>query len=450
MISLRPFQKDAIDAIKKTFESDHRQFIEMPTGSGKTITFLSYAKQCAKKILIIVPNKELLKQVYRSALNFYDRRHISRKGNNFDEEISSVHICIINSIRGDYLELLVHCSFDLIIIDEAHHAQAPSYKNFLLRKHQLYKKKELRLLGVTATPDRFDGLFLSEILGSCSYKLGVSKLINDGYLSDIEGFIVKTNIDISDIDSHNGDFSVAQIYKKLSTKSRNKMIVDLCKKQMLDRKNLIFCINIQHSKEICNLLKNENLDCAHIDGSMDENQRNEILSSFRNGEIKFLCNCQLLTEGFDEPSIDGIILARPTKSRALFTQMIGRGLRIYENKKNCKIIDIVDHHNNLAGFNEILGNEHLDPLHEFKSIRDIENHREKEILKISDYKVERSNILNLNPLRNIEITKSMTEYLIRNNISMPFELSFDECSFLIWYNELNKEYKKWVPSQKEN
>lgn len=439
MINLRPFQRDAISAIKNTFLSTDRQFVEMPTGSGKTITFLSYAKTTFKKVLVIVPTKELLKQVYESALNFYDRRNISRKGSGFDERVGDLHIAIIASVRGKYLDILAQKKFDLVVIDEAHHVQAPSYRAFIDRICQEPSGTSIKFLGLTATPNRSDGLFLQEVLGKLSYKLDIQSLINSQHLSDIEGFCIKTKCDLSDIDSHNGDFSIRQLYKRLCVHERNQMIVNICKQEMSLRKTLIFCINIQHSKEICRLLQKENIFSAHIDGSMDDEQRLRILTDFRHGKINFLCNCQLLTEGFDEPSIDGLILARPTRSRALFTQMIGRGLRTFKGKKNCKIIDVVDNHRALAGFNELLGDEFLAPIERFKSVNEIQKHREKEILKINEYKVTRSNLLNINNIENLIPTSSMLKYIEENKIFCPFPLSFDECSFLMWLNELKKE-----------
>ncbi len=434
MINLRPYQQEAIDAIEYEFTRREAQYIELPTGSGKTITFLSYAKKCHHKILIVVPTKELLKQVYEASLKFYDKSEISRKGSDFDEFPKKIHICIINSIRQNYLDQICHCNFDLIIVDEAHHIQANSY----LRLLKIFS--HVKTLGVTATPDRADGKFIQSLLGKHSYKIECSELIQQGFLSDIEGYVVKTGIDISEIDNHNGDFSLNELYKKLCTESRNKMIVDLCKKEMLTRKTLIFCINIAHSKKISELLNKEKISCAHIDGSMNSTLRNSILSSFREGEVSCLCNCQLLTEGFDEPSIDGIILARPTKSRALFNQMIGRGLRIFPGKENCKIIDVVDVHRNLRGFNCLVSDEKRNEIESFKSIKQIQDHVNWETFKITEFSIERADLIKQRLINDAEATHSMLEYLDNHKIRYFDPISFDEASFLIWLNELKKEY----------
>lgn len=439
MINLRPYQKDAIEAIKETFKTEKRQYVEMPTGAGKTITFLSYASQNHKRILVIVPSKELLNQVYQTSLLFYHKNEISRKGNEFDELPQMIHICIINSVRDKYLDFINGQYFDLVIIDEAHHVQANSYKRLI--ESMVFSPK---FLGVTATPDRADGQFIDEILYNKSFSIGIEQLINEGHLCDIEGYIVKTDIDLSDVDSHNGDFSIGHLYKKLATDTRNNLIVDICKNQMQDRKKLVFCINVKHAIEISNLLNEKGISSKAIYGKMKEDERQSILKAFRLGEITCLCNCQLLTEGFDEPSIDGIILARPTRSKALFIQMIGRGLRTSLGKENCKIIDIVDNHRQLAGFTSLLDNHKWPEIVSFKSLKDIKDHIHKHQIESIETKIERIDFFNLNYLDDLEILDCQNEYLEKNQLKYYGNLSFDEASFLIWHNELKKEYNNGI------
>lgn len=309
-----------------------------------------------------------------------------------------------------------------------------------------FDNDDFLLLGVTATPNRRDGKLLNEILGKCTFRLTIEEMIGKGQLSDIEGFCVKTKIDISSVDDHNGDFSVGQLYNKLCIHSRNQMIIELCEKEMTERKTMIFCININHSKEINRLLNDRGISCSHIDGKMNSTERNSILTAFRNGEISVLCNCQLLTEGFDEPSINGIILARPTKSRSLFVQMVGRGLRLYPGKVNCKVIDIVDNHRKLAGFNsmtedgEKMCNGDFNELESFKSFKDINEHLGKERLRLAEFSIEKIDIFFKNNNFDDFATESMIEYLRNENITYFEPLSFDEGSFLIWFDKLKKEF----------
>ena len=431
---LRDYQIDTINKIHDKFCGYDRQYIEMPTGSGKTITFLSYAQKYHKKILIVLPSCQLLDQVYSSSLLFYHKSQISRKGNRFNEKIADIHISIINSISGDYLEFISQYKFDLIIIDEAHRSHGNLYKQLLKRF------PNTKVLGVTATPQRSDGLFLEEILHTCSVKISIEELINSKFLCDIEGFRINSNVDIGENRIQNGDFNLKELYKKLSTESRNNLILSLCKNDMKNRKTLIFCINIKHSKEINKLLNENGLSSKHIDGTMKSDERNAILSSFRNGEINYLCNCQLLTEGFDEPSIDGLILARPTLSRSLFIQMIGRGLRISPGKLNCKVVDIVDNFKNISNFTCIISDFSHRNIDSFKSIRDIKEHIIKENVRLTEVKLEKVNIFSNFGYESKDEVPCMIDYLEKNNIKFFEPISFDEASFLIWHNELKKEY----------
>lgn len=433
-MKLRPYQSEAIDSIKKTFKISDRQYIELPTGAGKTITFLEYASKNHEKIMIVVPSKELLNQVYETAILFYHSSEISRKGNRYDEKISKCHICIINSIRDVYLEYLCIQGFDLIIIDEAHHAQSTSYR-------RLIKKIEnTKLLGVTATPDRLDGKFISEILHICSYRKSIEQMINDKFLCDIEGYSIRTNIDISDIQDHNRDFSIRQLYKKLAIPQRDAIILDSYIQHLSKRKTLIFCLNIEHSKQIQKLFAKSGISIAHIDGTMDSAQRATILKAFREGNISVLTNCQLLSEGFDEPSIDGIILARPTKSRSLFLQMIGRGLRIHPKKENCIIIDITENHSSCSSFNAIVNAEKHKPIQSFHSLHQLKDYMCKQTVELAEYSIQKIDNIFVKPIENIYATESMLDYLNTNNILYFEPLMFEEGSFLIWHNELKKEF----------
>ena len=433
MNKIRPYQKEAIKVIEKTFIDNDRQYIQMPTGSGKTFTFLSYARKIPGKILIVVPSIEILNQVYESSLSFYHKSEVSRKGNRHIEPVLNIHIVTISSCNKNYLKYLSQFQFDLLIIDEAHHSEAPIYKRLL--NSVSYKK----LLGVTATPDRSDGKFIEETLHIKSFSITLSELIKQKYICDIEGYSVKTNIDINDVNANRGDFSLPQLYKKIGTEERNRLIVDTYKNYLKGRKTLIFCINVKHSKEICHLLNKCGVKARHIDGQLNTVQRSTILSGFKKGTIDVITNCQVLTEGFDEPSIDGIILARPTKSRSLFNQMIGRGLRIFPGKENCKIIDIVDNHKRISNFTCLAtDNEYINRLDSFKSFEEIEHHVSNEFCKLTETSLVRADLINYKPYQNLEADDTIIEYLNDEDIEYYQPLSLEEGSFLIWKNELKK------------
>jgi len=435
MIKLKSYQEDAIEAIKDGFNRHQRQYIEMPTGSGKTITFLHYAYHNSSKALVLVPSIQLMHQVQISASNFYEDEEVSIKGGGINEayEPTKLHICVVASLRGDYLDYINQADFDLIIIDEAHHSQSKIYQRYL-------KDKKCKVLGVTATPDRSDGLFLTSILEKQTFKLSIAEMIENQHLSDIEAFSIKTHIDLSDVDDHNGDFSINLLFKKLCTKSRNDMILEIYKDKLIDRKTLVFCINIAHSKILTKLFEENGISAAHIDGSMNEGRKSEILRLFRNGNIKVLFNCNILTEGFDEPSIDGMILARPTSSKTLFIQMVGRGLRLYPGKNNCRIIDVCDNHKALANFGNLIPSYSGPPIDFMHSFGDLKKQAKQNELKILEYSIERAQLFSNDAMEKVEATHSMIEYLDSHGVRHYKPISFDEASFLIWYNELKREY----------
>lgn len=433
-MQLRPYQKEAIKTIKSTFTNRQKQYIVMPTGSGKTVTFLSYATESHKKILIVVPNIEIFKQVYETYVNLYGKVGISRKGDSINQEIDNVHVVIINSVKEEYLEKLVNENFDLTIIDEAHHSQSKSYRRLIDAL-----KKKTKILGVTATPDRRDGLLLDEILEYRSFQIEIDQLIKEGYLCDIQGYSVSTHCDLEEVDTHNGDYNLRDLYKKLCNDSRNELIVKSYAKSLTDRKTLIFCVNIDHSKILAKKFIDSGIPCSHIDGKMSQKERNKILEDFRTGKINVLCNCQLLTEGFDEPSIDGIILARPTISRALFIQMIGRGLRSYPGKKDCIIIDMVDNHKKGCSFNSIISTEFNGPILSFSSLNDLKKKHDEIIYRNMEVIIRKADILNFRAIDDEDATEAMIEYLKKNNVKFYEPLSFVEGAFLRFLNELHKE-----------
>lgn len=450
-MNLKPYQEDAINAIKQEFEHSNSTFVEMPTGSGKTYTFLTYAQRYHKNILIIVPSRQLLTQVYLESLKFFHKSEISKRGCNYFDDEKKVHICVINSVNKDYLEILACLKFDLIIIDEAHHAQSMMYTRLIKMTQKYANYEHTKILGVTATPDRLDRKLLSNILGACCFKLTIEYMIKNKFLSDIEGYRLKTQVDIYEVDSHNGDFSLNKIYNKLCTSFRNNLILNAVKEYLLERKSIIFCINISHSKQLCKLLNDNNIPSLHIDGKMSQEQRESILKEFKDGQVKCIVNCQVLTEGFDAPWVNGILLARPTKSPSLFKQMIGRGLRLFPGKENCKIIDMVDGHNNLSSFNSIFEAEDYKEMDFFKNTRQLQDHIKEQELLTLECKIERHNFFDevKEELKEMEPISCMLNYLDKHQILYFDGINFDEASFLIWKNELKKEYSNGVSYKKK-
>jgi superfamily II DNA or RNA helicase len=219
--------------------------------------------------------------------------------------------------------------FKFVIIDEAHHSNANSYKKVI---EQLAPE---RLLGVTATGYRGDKQKLSDIFEDCVYSLNILDLIQQGYLANIKVRTLPVRVDISGVRIKQGDFSEADLGSALEP--RLAQLADVVAEKYADRKLLTFCPLRDTSRLWTEALRKRGLPAEHIDG--DSPDRAQILKRFAAGDTRFLSNASLLLEGYDEPSIDTLLILRPTRSRGLFAQMVGRGTRLCEGKQHLLVLD---------------------------------------------------------------------------------------------------------------
>jgi len=345
-MELRNYQEECIEILKS---NKKKQLIQLPTGSGKTVIFLSYLRKNSKKALIVVPTLDLQYQIYENALNFYHKDEICMKKNSVNLKKSKIYILVANSLASEkVMNFFLNEDLDHIIIDEAHKALSKMYMNFI----DFYETngKNFKLIGFTATPERLDRKSLLGIFKEITYKKTIYNLIQAGYLCDVKCYRIKTN---NKIESENKtqDFKSIEI-KSLDNYSRNKLIYDTLFEHCLGKKTLIFCLSVDHAEKIAHYLRSEKgIKAFAIHGNQKISHRKEILNKFKSGEIKVLTNCQLLTEGFDEPSIECLIIARPTKSKSLYCQMIGRGVRKFPNKEICNVYELTDNSHKICTFN---------------------------------------------------------------------------------------------------
>ncbi|MBW1803758.1 MAG: hypothetical protein JRJ85_23890, partial [Deltaproteobacteria bacterium] len=174
------------------------------------------------------------------------------------------------------------------------------------------------------------------------YSRSLPEMIQSGFLSPVAGYRVETDIDLRRVKTRMGDFVVKQLSDTVNVQQRNDIIVDVFRSHLESRQTLCFCVDVAHARSLADAFNMEGVRAAAVSGDMDRAERSGILADFRKGRIQVLANCMVLTEGYDEPKVEGIILARPTKSTLLYTQMIGRGTRLHPGKENVTIIDIVD------------------------------------------------------------------------------------------------------------
>lgn len=335
IIELRDYQKECVSRITNHFEKNDAQVIQLPTGAGKTIVFLSYCKILNKKTLILCPTLDLVNQI-NSSIN------LMFNGKNKNIHVKTVHHLYMDKTRQELLQE----KFELIIIDEAHHSECKSIKNFL----DVYRRKNgsFKLLGVTATPERLDGKNILDTFGELTFSKDIFWMIENKHLCDLEAYRIKTNQNFDD-KIRNDDFGIEAI-KILDNDSRNSLIYKTFKENCSSKKTLIFCLNINHCEKISDYFNKMSIPCSTVHGEMKKKSREKTLSDFKQGKIQVLTNCQVLTEGFDEPSIESLIIARPTRSKVLYAQMIGRGLRNHPGKSICSLYELTDNSHKICTF----------------------------------------------------------------------------------------------------
>lgn len=345
LISPREYQSEALEAVSEHRNNGiTRQLISLPTGCGKTVVFALLAKEINVRTLVLAHTEELITQAVSKFKVVWPEVDIGIVKAESDEVEAQVVVASIQTAsKPKRLAKLKEQGFGLMIIDEAHHATASSYAPVIEELGFLQDQTEKLLVGVTATPKRGDGIGLGSVFQEIVFERSMSTMIRSGYLSPLVGKQVFTTVELSKVGMSKGDFIASELSRVVNTPERNQLIVDNYIEHALNRqKALAFCVDVQHAKELAYAFQERGIEAQAVYGAMTDDERSEAIQGFSKGQYKILTNCQLLTEGFDEPSIDCVIMGRPTQSSALFTQMIGRGTRIFPLKNNCLVLDFTD------------------------------------------------------------------------------------------------------------
>ena len=342
MLQLRPYQQEALEAIVNFSERGiNRQLVVLPTGAGKTVIFshLPLFKQKSFPMLVLAHRAELLHQAQDKIS--WSNPHISieiEQGSNHAGYADVVVASVPTLGRAESNRILKYPKdyFKTIVIDEAHHAAAPSYRRIIDYFNSPF------LLGVTATPQRSDNTRLTDVFDEIVYYKTIQDLIEDGYLCPLVGYRVKTNTDISGVATHEGDYVQSQLEEAIDNPQRNSAIVAAYNNLVPGSKAIVFCAGVKHAHNVAASFTQSGIATEVILGDTQEDIRKDILQRFKENTLSVIVNVGVLTEGFDEPSVQTIILARPTRSTLLYTQIVGRGTRLYEGKTHCTILDIAD------------------------------------------------------------------------------------------------------------
>lgn len=337
-ISLRPYQQEAREAVHKEWETRRSTLLVIPTGGGKTIIFSAIIEDCVRKgqrVLVLAHRSELLDQAA-------DKLHKSTGLQCAVEKaeqscIGSWFRVVVGSVqtlqREKRLQQFDPDFFDVIIIDEAHHALADGYRVIL--DHFTGAK----ILGVTATPDRGDMKDLGAVFESLAYEYTLPRAVNEGYLAPIKAVTIPLKLDISQVGVQSGDYKPGELGTALDPYLDQ--IAEVIARECADRKTVVFLPLIATAQKMRDILNRHGMRAAEVNGQSDD--RAQVLADFDADRYNVLCNAMLLTEGWDCPSVDCIVVLRPTKQRGLYCQMVGRGTRLHPGKDHLLLLDFLWH-----------------------------------------------------------------------------------------------------------
>ena len=338
-MQLRPYQEEARTKVQQEWkEGRKRTLLVLPTGCGKTIVFSKIIEDRVKmgeRVLVLAHRSELLEQASDKLMTATGLGTALEKAEN--TSIGSWFRVVVGSVqtmqREKRLSQFPPNHFDTIVIDEAHHAISDGYQRVL--EHF----GEANILGVTATPDRGDMRNLGSYFDSLAYEYPLVDAIKSGYLSKITAITIPLELDISTVSQQAGDFKVSEIGTALDPYLEQ--IADEMVKQCKDRKTVVFLPLVKTSQKFRDILNAKGFKAAEVNG--ESKDRAEILEDFDKDKYNVLCNSMLLTEGWDCPTVDCVVVLRPTKVRALYSQMVGRGTRLAPGKENLLLLDFLWH-----------------------------------------------------------------------------------------------------------
>lgn len=460
-MQLRPYQEKAIDSIRESYvQGVNKQVIVLATGLGKTVIFAhiisNLVKRTGKKALVLAHREELLTQAKAKLESINSDLKVDiEKADDWAEDHADVIVASVATIGRNGSERIKRFNpddFGIVVIDEAHHASADTYRNVLrhfeLLKGEADSNHTALLLGVTATPSRNDNKGIDSIFDKVTYEYPIVPAIKDNWLSRIHAWRINTATDLTQVHKTAGDFNLGELGEAVNNDDRNGLIIKAYQKHIPGQQTLCFAVDVNHAMELSKSFNEAGIPADYVIGS--STNRKEVLEKFANRELKVVVNCMVLTEGFDEPSIEAILMARPTQSGILFQQMIGRGTRLFQGKEYLTVIDFVDntYRQSLQTTSSLFG---------MKGALDFKG---KDILEVQE-KVEK--LLELAPNANLDkldidkIEYAIEEVDLMSGLKVPDEIApftkfdwyrFDEDSYRIGLaNNQSMTLKKTITGQ---
>lgn len=383
---LRPYQASAIGSVQAKLGEHRSTLLVLPTGTGKTFTASTYIARHERGPVIWLAHREELVDQGIADLSSVVGEFVAKEKADARALGGRLVVASVQTLKGARLDDFKarYARPTLIVVDEAHHAVAPSYRKIL------DAFPDAKVLGLTATPDRTDERAMGQVFDSVAFVYEILDAINDGYLCPVVRRRVMVDaIDLTSVGTVAGDFNQGQLDTVMSLEKVLHGIAEPLLREAGDRRTIIFSTSVENAHRMAEILNRYRPESARaVDGGTNFDERRRILADHKAGAYQYLCNVGVLTEGYDDPGVACVAVARPTKSRSLYAQMAGRGLRILDGKRDCLLLDFVGRNggHKLATAMDILGGKYdemtvakAQEISERKETRDLPAHEQLEL-----------------------------------------------------------------------
>lgn len=335
-LELKEHQKAALESLEQMRHNNETiALLYHATGTGKTVTAVTDAKHCGGRVLFLAHTQELVEQAANTFSRLWPEVTVGRYMESI-KDVSSHVVCGSIQSVALHLESFKDNDFDYMIVDEAHHAAADTYQKVLA-----YFKPSFTL-GLTATPERADDKSILDIFKNTAHKLDIQTAVEIGELVPVRCIRIHTNIDLTKVRFNSVQYNIRDLESKIYVPERNRLIVDTWMQYVHDKRTVVFCASVKHAEQITEMFRERGIRAVAVSGGMKQSERKEFQDKFVSKEIQVLCACDLLNEGWDCPETEVLFMARPTMSKVLYTQQLGRGMRLYDGKESLMVFDFVD------------------------------------------------------------------------------------------------------------
>lgn len=349
-LHLRPYQTEAINAVFTAWsEGMMRPAVVLPTGMGKTVVFSHLAKQFIEKnsqrVVVLVHRDELADQAIDKIRSVAPHLNVGKVKAESDEITADVMVCSVQTLavpsRFERLRAAQgkHGRIGLVIVDECHHAAAQTYQSILTDFGCF--GSGARAIGFTATMARGDSVGLGDTWQDVVYTRSVLYAISKGFLTDVKGHAVSVGVNLSAVKTTGGDFQSGDLGRALEESDMESMLPVAYREHAGSRSGVVFTPTVATAQSVAQSFNAAGIRTAVISGETPRDERQKIYADYRTGRVQVLSNCMVLTEGFDAPWASCAVIARPTQSKPLYIQMVGRVLRPWPGKKDALVLDVV-------------------------------------------------------------------------------------------------------------